>query len=210
MDRADCTQKVCHSDGAHRALCKYTLHANVYATSTPLGPYMPNAVHAIIHVPMTIGTPLGLHTTTVVHVHIRAYTYKGAPLGLQMPNAVVYAHPRKMRLTSSSKISDRTPRHGKQHAAVQHHTSSTRPFPGPVCGLYARVLNSHAQTNTQTRKPIDTYITAATHAQFAAKSAKLVPFAGRLNTATGTDGDRPRGPHHAGPVQAPRIQVFEA
>ena len=111
---------------------------------------MPTAVHARIHVPMTIGIPLGLHTTTVVHVHIRAYTYKGAPLGLQMPNAVVYAHPRKVRLTSSSKHSDRTPRHGKQHAAVQHHTSSTRPFPGTVCKLYARVLNSHAQTNTQT------------------------------------------------------------
>ena len=93
--------------------------AHFCTTSTPLGPYMPNAVYARIHELTTIRTPLGLHMTTAVHAQIHAHTYKCAPFGL-----LPYAHPRKMRLPSSSKYSDRTLRSRKQYAAAQHCTST--------------------------------------------------------------------------------------
>ena len=112
----------CTAQTAHNRCTAY-----FRATSTRLGPYMLKAVYARINVLATIGTPLGLHMTTTVHGRIHAHTYKRAPLGLPP-----YEHRRKMRLTSSSKISDRTLRSGKQYAAAQHCTSSTWSYLGPV------------------------------------------------------------------------------
>ena len=53
------------------------------------------------HILTRTGTRLGLQLPTAVHAKINAHTSKDAPLGLLMPNAVPYAHPRKIRLTSS-------------------------------------------------------------------------------------------------------------
>ena len=204
MYRAGCTQQVHRSDGTRRALCK-RMYAYFCAITIPLGPYMPNVVYVRIRVLTIIGTPLGLHMPTAVYAHIHAHAYIGAPLRLQMPNAVLYAHPRKMRLTSSSRNSDRTPRRGNQHAAAQYCTSITWSCPTHVWYF------THAYcTHQQTRKPVHAYITAATHAKFEAKWAQLVTLAGGLKSATGTGGDRPQRSNHAGPVRAPRIQVFKA
>ena len=59
------------------------------------------------------GSRLGLHKTTAVHAHINAHTYKGTLLGLHMSDAVPYAHPRKMRITSSGIKFHRTLHPGK-------------------------------------------------------------------------------------------------
>ena len=91
----------------------YTQWVYFCMESTPLGPYMPKAVHAHTHILTTMGTRLGLHLPTAVHAHINAHTSKGAPLGLHLPNAVPYAHPRKIRLTSPIINFYRTLRPGK-------------------------------------------------------------------------------------------------
>ena len=121
----------CTVQAAHNRCTAQAAHnrctAHFCATSTRLGPYMLKAVYARIYVLATIGTPLGLHIATTVHAHIHAHTYKRAPLGL-----LPYEHPHQMRLTSSSKYSDRTLRSGKQYAAAQHCTSSTWSYLGPI------------------------------------------------------------------------------
>ena len=159
--RAGCTQQVHRSDGTpRRALCK-RMYAYFCATTAPLGPYMPNVVYVRIHVLTITGTPLGL---PAVYAHIHAHACIGAPLRLQMPNAVPYAHPRKVRLTSSSRNSDRIPRRGSQHAAAQYYTSITWSRP-----IHVWYFTHMYCTHQQTRKPVNAYITVATHAKFEAK-----------------------------------------
>ena len=101
VHRTGYTQKVHSSDGTRRALCKHK-HIHFCAESTLLDPYMLNAVHAHTHILTSTGIRLGLHRSTAVHAHINAHTSKDALLGLHMLNAVPYAHPRKIRLTSCS------------------------------------------------------------------------------------------------------------
>ena len=199
--RAGCTQQVHRSDGTRQALCK-RMCAYFWAITTPPGPYMSNVVYVRIHVLTIIGTTLRL---PAVYSHIHAHAYIGARLRLQMSNAVPYAHPRKMRPRSSSRNSDRTPRRGNQHMAAQYFTSITW-----SCPTHVWYFTYAYCTHQQTRKPVHAYITAATHAKIEAKWAQLVTLAGCLKFATGTGGDRPQGSNHAGPVRAPRIQVFKA
>ena len=140
----------CTTQTAHTEHCASNTHKYFCVTSTPLGSYMTNAIHARIHVLTKIGTPLGCKCRPP-YMHTYTHTYKGAPLGLYIPDAIPYAYPRKVRLTSSSINSDRTPRPGNQHTAPQHCSSSTRTCPGPARVLYTRVLHSHAPTNAHVR-----------------------------------------------------------
>ena len=199
--RAGCTQQVHRSDGTRRGLCK-RMYAYFRAIPTPLSPYMPNVVYVRIRVLTIIGNTAWPARRICTHTR---HAYIGAPLRLQMPNAVLYAHPRKMRLTSSCRNSDRTPRRGNQHAVAQYCTSITW-----SCLTHVWYFTHAYCTHQQTRKPVHAYITAATYAKFEPKWAQLVTLAGCLKSATGTGGDRPQRLNHAGPVRAPRIQVFKA
>ena len=90
-------------------------------------------------------------THTRIHVQDTLHGAAQAECRAARTHTVPHAHTWKVWCSNSNLNFERTSRPGRQYAAAQYRTESTRPFPGLVRTLYTRVPHWHVPMNTHVR-----------------------------------------------------------